>query len=183
MCPNRPVQGRPRVRGSTRWTRISLSCKGSAQRLRAHRRTAVSSDRYRHKSDIDRTSSRSDRNTEIPPTCEEQGVFQWSQLGSNQRPSACEADALPLSYETGIRSAASFEALRTRWNLNTHHPPAAKSPPCHSVRRTRPVLPGHSYATEAATEAVHRQRPRETTALPLPVNHTIVIHALLPGDL
>lgn len=25
----------------------------------------------------------------------------WSRLGSNQRPSACEADALPLSYETG----------------------------------------------------------------------------------
>src|SRR5687768_10991566 len=25
----------------------------------------------------------------------------WSRLVSNQRPSACEADALPLSYETG----------------------------------------------------------------------------------
>ena len=29
-------------------------------------------------------------------------VTLWSRLGSNQRPSACEADALPLSYETGI---------------------------------------------------------------------------------
>lgn len=26
--------------------------------------------------------------------------FWWSRLVSNQRPSACEADALPLSYET-----------------------------------------------------------------------------------
>lgn len=26
--------------------------------------------------------------------------IKWSRLGSNQRPSACEADALPLSYET-----------------------------------------------------------------------------------
>lgn len=25
----------------------------------------------------------------------------WSRLGSNQRPSACEADALPLSHGTG----------------------------------------------------------------------------------
>jgi hypothetical protein len=27
--------------------------------------------------------------------------MEWSRLVSNQRPSACEADALPLSYETG----------------------------------------------------------------------------------
>src|SRR6202012_2427866 len=28
-------------------------------------------------------------------------VSEWSRLGSNQRPPACEAGALPLSYETG----------------------------------------------------------------------------------
>src|ERR1700758_2777281 len=28
-------------------------------------------------------------------------VSKWSRLGSNQRPSACEADALPLSHGTG----------------------------------------------------------------------------------
>jgi hypothetical protein len=28
------------------------------------------------------------------------GFDEWSRLVSNQRPSACEADALPLSYET-----------------------------------------------------------------------------------
>jgi hypothetical protein len=27
--------------------------------------------------------------------------YGWSRLGSNQRPSACEADALPLSHGTG----------------------------------------------------------------------------------
>ena len=27
--------------------------------------------------------------------------LRWSRLGSNQRPPACEAGALPLSYETG----------------------------------------------------------------------------------
>ena len=31
----------------------------------------------------------------------ELGLCWWSRLVSNQRPSACEADALPLSYETG----------------------------------------------------------------------------------
>ena len=31
----------------------------------------------------------------------ELGFRWWSRLVSNQRPSACEADALPLSYETG----------------------------------------------------------------------------------
>lgn len=29
------------------------------------------------------------------------GKYVWSRLGSNQRPSACEADALPLSHGTG----------------------------------------------------------------------------------
>ena len=33
-----------------------------------------------------------------PLTC---AIYLWSRLGSNQRPSACEADALPLSHGTG----------------------------------------------------------------------------------
>jgi hypothetical protein len=33
-------------------------------------------------------------------SCSELGFYWWSRLVSNQRPSACEADALPLSYET-----------------------------------------------------------------------------------
>ena len=38
-------------------------------------------------------------------------VVWWSRLVSNQRPSACEADALPLSYETG-RSTEQVERRR-----------------------------------------------------------------------
>jgi hypothetical protein len=33
----------------------------------------------------------------------------WSRLGSNQRPSACEADALPLSHGTGAERANDVE--------------------------------------------------------------------------
>jgi hypothetical protein len=33
----------------------------------------------------------------------------WSRLGSNQRPSACEADALPLSHGT-LRPARRWQA-------------------------------------------------------------------------
>jgi hypothetical protein len=33
----------------------------------------------------------------------------WSRLGSNQRPSACEADALPLSHGTGAETANDVE--------------------------------------------------------------------------
>ena len=44
----------------------------------------------------------------------------WSRLGSNQRPSACEADALPLSHGTGAER-------RTRSKVSTRR----------QVRRTR----------------------------------------------
>jgi hypothetical protein len=39
----------------------------------------------------------------------------WSRLVSNQRPSACEADALPLSYGTG------YSTRRTRQKTNMQH--------------------------------------------------------------
>lgn len=35
--------------------------------------------------------------------------YLWSRLGSNQRPSACEADALPLSHGTGAEMANDVE--------------------------------------------------------------------------
>jgi hypothetical protein len=38
----------------------------------------------------------------------------WSRLGSNQRPSACEADALPLSHETSCRLPAARRASQAR---------------------------------------------------------------------
>lgn len=44
------------------------------------------------------------------------GFLLWSRLGSNQRPSACEADALPLSHGTVSHPNA---CARTSWNINT----------------------------------------------------------------
>src|SRR3954469_13131038 len=45
----------------------------------------------------------------------------WSRLVSNQRPSACEADALPLSYETRWRAHHDGGDSPTR-NTNTTQP-------------------------------------------------------------
>ena len=39
-------------------------------------------------------------------------LYWWSRLVSNQRPSACEADALPLSYET------KEAPINDRWTTN-----------------------------------------------------------------
>ena len=44
----------------------------------------------------------------------------WSRLGSNQRPSACEADALPLSHGTGrVLRAPAQATSAARWNTST----------------------------------------------------------------
>jgi hypothetical protein len=39
-----------------------------------------------------------------------QGVSEWARLGSNQRPLACEASALPLSYAPEAATLAKFRA-------------------------------------------------------------------------
>ncbi len=45
-----------------------------------------------------------------PPNC----TLWWSRLGSNQRPSACEADALPLSHGTGAERRTTSNTSTTR---------------------------------------------------------------------
>jgi hypothetical protein len=45
----------------------------------------------------------------VRPAKEPKVATLWSRLGSNQRPPACEAGALPLSYETGCREANDVE--------------------------------------------------------------------------
>ena len=50
--------------------------------------------------------------------CTKNGLTWWSRLGSNQRPSACEADALPLSHGTGHHTDAR-SAGRTRSKIIT----------------------------------------------------------------
>ncbi len=46
----------------------------------------------------------------------------WSRLVSNQRPSACEADALPLSYETRCARTMRMVPDSPRTNIITAHP-------------------------------------------------------------
>jgi hypothetical protein len=45
-------------------------------------------------------------------------VSKWSRLGSNQRPSACEADALPLSHGTGAERRTTSKSSTRRTLLN-----------------------------------------------------------------
>src|SRR5438874_8473686 len=53
-----------------------------------------------------------------------QGLSRWARLGSNQRPPACEAGALPLSYaprREGQRTAVAGTMLspgRARWGAS-----------------------------------------------------------------
>ena len=58
-------------------------------------------------------------------------VSKWSRLGSNQRPSACEADALPLSHGTGAER-------RTRSKISTRR--TSQNAP-HASRRTASLEP------------------------------------------
>jgi hypothetical protein len=64
----------------------------------------------------------------------------WSRLGSNQRPPACEAGALPLSYETGaerrMSTKISTHSLRSRKRCRT---------PDHGAREFTKNLCGSAY--------------------------------------
>lgn len=74
---------------------------------------------------------RLDPDTKIAPDL---GLCLWSRLGSNQRPSACEADALPLSYETGGRG---------RLARRSPHPriPSVATAPSSAATRGKHVTP------------------------------------------
>ena len=58
----------------------------------------------------------------------------WSRLGSNQRPSACEADALPLSHGTGAerRTTSKSSTRRALQNVTC-------GSECRAITWTRPV--------------------------------------------
>src|SRR5699024_12318789 len=77
----------------------------------------------------------------------------WAQLGSNQRPPACKAGALPLSYapRTGARTDARL--LSARYFGDGLLPGVLVS----SV--TRPVTPVDAYATLAARQEGAAVRP------------------------
>ena len=78
----------------------------------------------------------------------ENALTWWSRLGSNQRPSACEADALPLSHGTGA-------ARRTTSKTST--------------RRT----PQNAPRASPGRASLERQRNQEICARPL--RSTIVV--------
>lgn len=68
----------------------------------------------------------------------------WSRLGSNQRPSACEADALPLSHGTGARALCGRPPCRGRRLARAPGPPENRSPAenrCQGQRTTGFVRP------------------------------------------
>jgi hypothetical protein len=81
---------------------------------------------------------------------------EWSRLGSNQRPSACEADALPLSHGTGAerrttpKTSMHRHLSRTcrmghRWHIPEQHQEICASPVAWTIvvlrtgRRSRPL--------------------------------------------
>ena len=97
----------------------------------------------------------------------------WSQLGSNQRPSACEADALPLSYETG-RVVRAIRTARTRWNISTEHPLFTKSPRGQKRgTRTR----DRAAPTHAAPAASSPTPPRRLERSQQPLPHRQLLRA------
>ncbi len=82
----------------------------------------------------------------------------WSRLVSNQRPSACEADALPLSYETGELDRTIERGRRlARSGLSPRILKAgiACAPRGTShVHRAEPALPGYGHAVADRGERV-----------------------------
>ena len=76
----------------------------------------------------------------------------WSRLGSNQRPSACEADALPLSHGTGAeRRTRSKISTRGRVGENVLHGSEAAARRTVSRKLCGPARVGYRRASRRAT--------------------------------
>ena len=89
------------------------------------------------------------------------GQSWWSRLGSNQRPSACEADALPLSHgtERATPRGGAAEGTLTRQGISLENTPSnsgfvslAKVGYCHASQRatTSPEACGCSAVGSAS---------------------------------
>ncbi len=93
------------------------------------------------------------------------GQTLWSRLGSNQRPSACEADALPLSHGTGAERQRGGRLARSTASMNAPPEPATtKAPP-----KTSPPEP-------ATTKA------RQRTSRFVPVRSSGLVSCFAPDD-
>jgi hypothetical protein len=79
----------------------------------------------------------------------------WSRLVSNQRPSACEADALPLSYETGEldRTGRTTSKTSTQGPLDPNSLCCSRAQTLH-VRRADRALRGYGRAMVRHLERV-----------------------------
>jgi hypothetical protein len=90
----------------------------------------------------------------------------WSRLGSNQRPPACEAGALPLSYETGAET-------RTRSKISTHRPTGRKCRPSPSrgARRRRGICVVPLRWTIVVLRTGRRSRPLRADVAQLVAHH------------
>jgi hypothetical protein len=81
-----------------------------------------------------------------------QGLPRWARLGSNQRPPACEAGALPLSY-----APQGEDRLATRTWSRAHHLDLRPRGPVSTQSETEKSAPGESG--EPHRPRVHLSRP------------------------
>ncbi len=148
------LPGRARTRSIRRDT-SHHSCPSSPN---SHR-TQLGSNRENYDISADQTATRAEsqprRNERPEPRKDpDQGIQElWSQLVSNQRPLACEASALPLSYGTvGIFGAAGVP-FRTRRNFNTPHPYHTKSGLDLGIHRGRASEAMYNYRRHSAVKS------------------------------
>lgn len=91
----------------------------------------------------------------------------WSRLGSNQRPSACEADALPLSHGTGAERQRGGRLARSTASMNAPSEPATtKAPPKDLAICARPLK-----WTSVLLRTGRRSRPLRADVAQLVAHH------------
>jgi hypothetical protein len=75
----------------------------------------------------------------------------WSRLGSNQRPPACEAGALPLSYETGAERRTRTKISTRRGTGRKYRPSYGSGAPMVSWNLCGPAQVDYRRASHRAT--------------------------------
>ena len=78
-------------------------------------------------------------------------VYEWSRLGSNQRPPACEAGALPLSYETGAEGRTTSKISTRRGAGRKHRLSPSSDAPMASTNLCGPARVDYRRASHRAT--------------------------------
>lgn len=94
--------------------------------------------------------------------------MKWSRLVSNQRPSACEADALPLSYETRCAHTMKMVPDSPRRNIITAHP-SGRNALVEALRRG--ICAGSPTSTSVFLRSGRRSRPKRADVAQLVAHH------------